>query len=66
MTTEYRVIVAFGPYSVGHIVAPTGLFRQRLLQCRYIEEVPDVPTQPKPQARDTIHLPPRRQQNGIR
>jgi hypothetical protein len=33
----YRVTIAWGPYSKGHIIRPTGAYRDALLERRVIE-----------------------------
>ena len=37
----FRVIVAHGPYSVGAKIQPTGIYRERLVAMKYIEEIKD-------------------------
>lgn len=39
----FRVVTAFGPYQVGAMIQPTGIYRDALLQRKLIEEVTDAP-----------------------
>lgn len=40
---SFRVLQAYGPYSKGAIIQPTGILRQALLQRKLIEEVLEDP-----------------------
>jgi len=40
---QFRAIVAFGPYSKGALLQPTGIYRETLVRRRFIEEVKDEP-----------------------
>jgi hypothetical protein len=40
---QFRAVVAFGPYSKGAKMQPTGIYRDTLLRKGFIEEVRDEP-----------------------
>lgn len=42
---QFRAIVAFGPYSKGAKMQPTGIYRDTLLRKGFIEEVKDEPVE---------------------
>jgi hypothetical protein len=45
--TACRIKVAFGGYRVGQTIYPTGVYRDQLKQCGFIELIPDAP-EPEP------------------
>lgn len=67
---QFRAVVAFGPYSKGAKMQPTGIYRDTLLRKGFIEEVKDEPAEEltsldvpmKPLARRTAGLPPTRKE----
>lgn len=52
---KVRVILAFESYSVGQILEPTGVWRDHLIRCGYVEPVvdesPAVAIEPEAKAR---------------
>lgn len=60
----FRVKIAYGCYSVGHVFQPTGLMRSMLINRGIIEEVPDPQLEAKQETvtvRDVLTL---RKRNG--
>lgn len=45
---QFRVKVAYGPYRVGDLIQPTGIFRDVLMRKGVIEEVKDEPVKAAP------------------
>lgn len=42
---QFRAVIAFGPYSKGAKMQPTGIYRDTLLRKGFIEEVKDEPVE---------------------
>ncbi len=54
---QFRAIMAFGPYSKGALLQPTGVYRETLIRKGYIEEVTDEPIPDVPVELDNREIP---------
>lgn len=54
---QFRAIVAFGPYSKGALLQPSGIYRETLIRKGYIEEVRDEPIPDVPVELDNREIP---------
>lgn len=53
---QFRAVVAFGPYSKGALMQPTGIYRETLLKRGFIEEVKDEPIELENRQIDSMHM----------
>ena len=54
---QFRAVMAFGPYSKGALLQPTGIYRETLVRRGYIEEVKDEPIPDVPVELDNREIP---------
>lgn len=54
---QFRATIAFGPYSKGALMQPTGIYRETLVRRGYIEEVKDEPLPDVPVELDNREIP---------
>ena len=54
---QFRATIAFGPYSKGALMQPTGIYRETLLRRGFIEEVKDEPIPDVPVELDNREIP---------
>jgi hypothetical protein len=54
---QFRAVVAFGNYSKGALLQPTGIYRDTLVRKGYIAEVTDEPIPAVPVELDNREIP---------